>query len=137
MGEEGMQQLYREMKKSKTKSICKMDLRVNRLADEKKNTQDEGSGFSLLTSRLARRLGDEGVRWVGAWLTCKYAGNLVHLNLAVNSIHADGARVLADALADSSVRHLNLRMNKLGDDGAAHMAALLRRNSRLRGRIIK
>ncbi|MBK3632144.1 gala protein [Streptomyces sp. MBT97] len=76
-------------------------------------------------------VGDDGARAVADALA---DGHGVHtLYLGCNRIGPAGAGALADALAtDHTVRALWLKRNPVGDDGARALAAMLRRNTALR-----
>ena len=76
-------------------------------------------------------IGDEGARTVADALA---DGHGLHtLYLGCNRIGPEGVSALADALAtDGTVRALWLKRNPVGDDGARALAALLRRNTTLR-----
>ncbi|OIJ99263.1 gala protein [Streptomyces sp. MUSC 14] len=76
-------------------------------------------------------IGNEGARTVADALA---DGHGLHtLYLGCNRIGPEGVTALADALAtDGTVRALWLKRNPVGDDGARTLAAMLRRNTTLR-----
>ncbi|MGW2821985.1 gala protein [Streptomyces sp. NPDC001443] len=76
-------------------------------------------------------IGDDGARTVADALADGHG--LRTLYLGCNRIGRDGVTALADALStDGTVRALWLKRNPVGDDGARALAAMLRRNTTLR-----